>query len=210
MDKPLILLVDDDSSIRWVLSKALSNAGFKVIAADNGYDALKIIDKETPKVLITDVQMPGMSGLELLETSKNRYPNLPVIIITANTDTQMAIQSHQTGAFDFLPKPFDLNQAVSICQKALALDNQQQLPPWQEQINKTLQAEYHQGNQAILKSLQTDFEQFMVRQALELCQGHKQKAAKLLGWGRNTLTRKLQSWESNQAPVDTSPQEENN
>ncbi len=196
MDKPLILLVDDDSSIRWVLSKALSNAGFKVIAADNGQDALKLMEKDLPKVLITDVQMPGMSGLELMETTKNRYPHLPVVIITANADTQMAVESHQIGAFDYLPKPFDLHQAVSICQKAIALENPQELAPWQEQIQKTLMAEYHQGNQSILADLQTEFEQFMVKQALDLCQGHKQKAAKLLGWGRNTLTRKLQSWQA--------------
>ncbi|NVJ66400.1 MAG: response regulator [Gammaproteobacteria bacterium] len=198
MDKPLVLLVDDDSSIRWVLSKALSNAGFKVVAADNGQDALRLLEKQQPKVMITDVQMPGMSGLELLETSKNRYPQLPVIIITANADTQMAVESHQTGAFDYLPKPFDLNQAVSICQKAIAQDDQANLPPWQEQINKTLMAEYHQGNRAVFTELQSEFEQFMVKQALDLCQGHKQKAAKLLGWGRNTLTRKLQSWQNDQ------------
>ncbi len=197
MDKPLVLLVDDDSSIRWVLSKALSNAGFKVVAADNGQDALHLIAKELPKVMITDVQMPGMSGLELMETAKNRYPQLPIVIITANANTHMAIESHQIGAFDYLPKPFDLNQAVSICQKAIADDSEKQLPPWQEQINKTLMAEYHQGNQIIFAKIQTEFEQFMVKQALELCQGHKQKAAKLLGWGRNTLTRKLQSWQLN-------------
>lgn len=195
MDKPLALLVDDDSSIRWVLSKALSNAGFKVIAADNGQSALELIEKQMPKVMITDVQMPGMSGLELMETTKNRYPNLPVIIITANADTQMAVESHQIGAFDYLPKPFDLNQAVSICQKAIAKGSPQELPPWQEQINKTLMAEFHQGNQQIFANIQNEFEQFMVQQALEICQGHKQKAAKLLGWGRNTLTRKLQSWQ---------------
>ncbi len=202
MEKPLVLLVDDDSSIRWVLSKALSNAGFKVVAADNGQDALHLLDKQLPKVMISDVQMPGMSGLELMETAKNRYPSLPVIIITANTDTQMAVESHQTGAFDYLPKPFDLNQAVSICQKAIAQDKTEQLPPWQEQINKTLMAEYHQGNPTIFAEIQTEFEQFMVQQALNLCQGHKQKAAKLLGWGRNTLTRKLQSWQQTDLDED--------
>lgn len=195
MDKPLILLVDDDSSIRWVLSKALSNAGFKVIAADNGKSALDLIEKQTPKLMITDVQMPGMSGIELMETAKNRYPNLPVVIITANPDTQIAVESHKIGAFDYLPKPFDLNQAISICQKAIAKNSLQELPPWQEQIKKTLMAEYHQGNQVVFTDLQTEFEQFMAQQALDICQGHKQKAAKLLGWGRNTLTRKLQSWQ---------------
>lgn len=195
MEKPLIVLVDDDSSIRWVLSKALQNAGFKVMAADNGQSALQILENHKTTILITDVKMPGISGLELMETVKNRYPNLPVIIITANADTQMAVESHQIGAFDYLPKPFDLNQAVSICQKAIAKDSPQEFPPWQEQINKTLMAEFHQGNQQIFINIQNEFEQFMAQQALELCQGHKQKAAKLLGWGRNTLTRKLQSWQ---------------
>ncbi len=209
MDKPLILLVDDDSSIRWVLSKALNNAGFKVLAADNGQDALKLIEQQLPKLIITDVQMPGMSGLELMETVKLRHPNLPVVIITANTDTQMAVESHKIGAFDFLPKPFDIIQAVSICQKAIAKDTIEELPPWQEQIQRTMLAEYHQGNQTIFTELQKDFEQFMVEQALTICQGHKQKAAKLLGWGRNTLTRKLQSWQLDAHSSDNKTKEDN-
>lgn len=195
MDKQQILVVDDDSSIRWVLSRALQNAGFKVVACDNANDALLILAKESIAVVISDIQMVGISGLELLETIRNRYPKLPVIMITANSDTAIASKTHEIGAFDYLPKPFDLNQAVQICERAIHKQQPKtELTPWQEQIQSTIMAEYHQGNTQVLAQLQQEFEQFLVDNALQLSQGHKQKAAKLLGWGRNTLTRKLQQW----------------
>lgn len=194
--KHRVLIVDDDSSIRWVLSRAIQNAGFKVISCDNGQEALTLISQQQPSVVFSDIQMPGISGLELLETIRNRHPQLPVVMITANPDTDMASRSHQIGAFDYLPKPFDLNQAVQICERAIhKVQPQSELTPWQEQIRNTIMAEYHQGNNQVLEQLQQEFEQFLVDNALQLSQGHKQKASKLLGWGRNTLTRKLQQWD---------------
>lgn len=195
-EQPTILVVDDDSSIRWVLARALNNAEFKVISCDNGTEGLELVKLHNPNIVITDIQMAGMSGLELLEKLNQSNPNLPVIMITAYADTDIGSQTHELGAFDYLPKPFNINQVIDICRKAL--DSQlpnTHLPAWQQQIHKTIEQHYHQGQTDILKQIQDDFERFIVDNALRLTQGHKQKAAKLLGWGRNTLTRKLQNWQ---------------
>ncbi|NVK21658.1 MAG: response regulator [Kangiellaceae bacterium] len=191
-----ILIVDDDSSIRWVLSRALQNADFKVIASDNAQAALQLVKNEQPQLVISDIQMSGMDGIELLKTLKQKYPDIPVIMITAYADTEIGSQSHDLGAFDYLPKPFDLNHVVQMCKRAIqGQHNSEQLPAWQLQLHKTIESEYHQGHTAVLQQLQQEFEEFMIHSALKLTQGHKQKAAKLLGWGRNTLTRKLQQLE---------------
>ena len=195
-EQPTILVVDDDSSIRWVLARALNNAEFKVISCDNGAEGLELVRIHNPNIVITDIQMAGMSGLELLEKLNQSNPNLPVIMITAYADTDIGSQTHELGAFDYLPKPFNINQVIDICRKAL--DSQlpnTHLPAWQQQIHKTIEQHYHQGQTEILQQIQDDFERFIVDNALRLTQGHKQKAAKLLGWGRNTLTRKLQHWQ---------------
>ena len=191
-----ILIVDDDSSIRWVLARALHNADFKVISCDSGNEALKLVSTHQPDIVITDIHMSGMTGIELLENLNQSHPDLPVIMITAYADTDIGSQSHELGAFDYLPKPFDINQVITICRKAL--NSQQpssQLTAWQQQIHKTIEHHYHQGQTDILQQIQDDFERFIVDNALRLTHGHKQKAAKLLGWGRNTLTRKLQQWQ---------------
>lgn len=195
-EQPTILVVDDDSSIRWVLARALNNAEFKVISCDNGVEGLELVRTHNPNIVITDIQMAGMSGLELLEKLNQSNPNLPVIMITAYADTDIGSQTHELGAFDYLPKPFNINQVIDICRRAL--DSQlpnTHLPAWQQQIHKTIEQHYHQGQTDILQQIQDDFERFIVDNALRLTQGHKQKAAKLLGWGRNTLTRKLQHWQ---------------
>ncbi|WP_018623978.1 response regulator [Kangiella aquimarina] len=195
-EQPTILVVDDDSSIRWVLARALNNAEFKVISCDNGAEGLELVRTHSPNIVITDIQMAGMSGLELLEKLNQSNPNLPVIMITAYADTDIGSQTHELGAFDYLPKPFNINQVIDICRKAL--DSQlpnTHLPAWQQQIHKAIEQHYHQGQTDILQQIQDDFERFIVDNALRLTQGHKQKAAKLLGWGRNTLTRKLQNWQ---------------
>lgn len=188
-----VLVVDDDSSIRWVLARALNNAQFKVLSCDSGQQALELINQAQPQLVITDIQMSGMSGLELLETINQQWPDLPVIMITAYADTDLASKTHELGAFDYLPKPFDINHVIKICQRAL--DNQKQnndLPLWLQHIEKKVDSDYHLGNDKVLIEMQRDFEQFMMESALRLSKDHKQKAAKILGWGRNTLTRKLQ------------------
>ncbi len=196
-----VLIVDDDSSIRWVLARALNNAQFKVLSCDSGQQAISIIESNPPQLVITDIQMNGMDGLELLATINHKWPELPVIMITAYADTDLATKTHELGAFDYLPKPFDINHVIKLCQRAVdSQKERQELPLWLQQIEKKIDSEYHQGNSEILIEMQQQFEKFVVESALRLTQGHKQKASKVLGWGRNTLTRKLKYWQEHSEP----------
>ncbi len=113
-----IWVIDDDDSIRWVLEKALTDAGFQVSSfsnADNIFDKLK---QNEPDVIVSDIRMPGMNGLELLKQATQQYPDLPVIIMTAFTDLDSAVSAYQGGAFEYLPKPFDIDEAVTVVQRA--------------------------------------------------------------------------------------------
>lgn len=198
-----VLVVDDDSSIRWVLARALNNAQFKVISCDSGQQALQIIPQEQPQLVITDIQMSGMSGLELLETINQKWPELPVIMITAYADTDLATKTHELGAFDYLPKPFDINHVIKMCQRAINSHKpDSELPLWLQHAEKRIDSEYHQGNAEVLIEMQQQFEQFIAESALRLTQEHKQKAAKILGWGRNTLSRKLKYWQQKPKPTE--------
>ncbi|MFL2549959.1 MAG: nitrogen regulation protein NR(I) [Arenicellales bacterium] len=114
-----VWVVDDDASIRWVLEKALSNAGFAVTLFDNADDVLKRVRREQPDVIVTDIRMPGTSGLELLEVLGSDAPDLPVIVMTAHSDLDSAVSAYQGGAFEYLPKPFDLEEAVALVGRAL-------------------------------------------------------------------------------------------
>lgn len=113
-----IWIIDDDDSIRWVLQKALEGAGFFVTSFNNANTILKKLTQETPDAIITDVRMPGIDGLELLSQLSADYPDLPVIIMTAHTDLESAVSAYQGGAFEYLPKPFDIDDAVAITQRA--------------------------------------------------------------------------------------------
>lgn len=114
-----IWVVDDDASIRWVLEKALSNAGFAVTLFDNADGVLKRVRREQPDVIVTDIRMPGTSGLEMLEVLGRNAPDLPVIVMTAHSDLDSAVSAYQGGAFEYLPKPFDLEEAVALVSRAL-------------------------------------------------------------------------------------------
>ena len=114
-----VWVVDDDASIRWVLEKALSNAGFAVTLFDNADDVLKCVRREQPDVIVTDIRMPGTSGLEMLEVLGRDAPDLPVIVMTAHSDLDSAVSAYQGGAFEYLPKPFDLEEAVALVSRAL-------------------------------------------------------------------------------------------
>jgi len=114
-----VWVVDDDASIRWVLEKALSNAGFAVTLFDNADDVLKRVRREQPDVIVTDIRMPGTSGLEMLEALGRDAPDLPVIVMTAHSDLDSAVSAYQGGAFEYLPKPFDLEEAVALVSRAL-------------------------------------------------------------------------------------------
>lgn len=120
MSQPHIWIIDDDPSIRWVLEKALSKAEMTVETFDNGTDVLKHLQHSQPDAIISDIRMPGISGLELLNEITQLYPEIPVIIITAHSDLDSAVSSYQGGAFEYLPKPFDIEDAVSITKKACA------------------------------------------------------------------------------------------
>jgi len=114
-----IWIVDDDASIRWVLEKALARESLETRSFANAQDALAAFDSDTPQVLVSDIRMPGESGIELLSAVKARHPGLPVIIITAFSDLDSAVASFQGGAFDYLAKPFDIDKAVALIRRAL-------------------------------------------------------------------------------------------
>ena len=117
--KPLnVWLVDDDASIRWVLEKALRQGGMAPTAFDHADSAIAALRRDRPDVLITDVRMPGRSGLELLTEIRGSQPELPVIVMTAHSDLDSAVAAYQGGAFEYLPKPFDIDQAVDLVRRA--------------------------------------------------------------------------------------------
>ena len=96
-----VWIIDDDRSIRWVLEKALQQAELEVHSFESGDEALAQLGKELPDVIVTDIRMPGMSGLELLEYLGKEYPDLPVIIMTAHSDLESAVSAYQGGAFEY-------------------------------------------------------------------------------------------------------------
>ena len=114
-----IWIVDDDASIRWVLEKALARESLETRSFANAREAMTAFETDTPQVLVSDIRMPGESGIDLLQAVKERHPGLPVIIITAFSDLDSAVSSFQGGAFDYLAKPFDIDKAVSLIRRAL-------------------------------------------------------------------------------------------
>ncbi|MBK6471832.1 MAG: nitrogen regulation protein NR(I) [Betaproteobacteria bacterium] len=114
-----IWVVDDDHSIRFVLEKALQREQFAVRTFSNPRDVVKALDDDAPQVLVSDIRMPGGSGIDLLTTVKARHPGLPVIIMTAFSDLESAVSAFQGGAFEYLPKPFDVMAAVDLIRRAV-------------------------------------------------------------------------------------------
>ncbi|MCK5092905.1 MAG: nitrogen regulation protein NR(I) [Gammaproteobacteria bacterium] len=118
-----VWVIDDDRSIRWVLEKALSGAGMDVSCFEDSSTILDRLSGEQPDVIISDIRMPGMDGIELLEKINYEYPEIPVIIITAHSDLDSALSAYQGGAFEYLPKPFDIDEAVVLVQRAFKQRN---------------------------------------------------------------------------------------
>ena len=114
-----IWIADDDEAIRLVLEESLSSSGFKTKSFSSADDLVKSLENNQPDLIITDVQMPGMLGYDLLKHINNNFENLPVIIMTAFADMQAAVESFGGGAFEYIPKPFDLEDAIEIIQRAL-------------------------------------------------------------------------------------------
>ena len=114
-----VWVVDDERSIRWVLEKALSQAGMSVTCYETGEPLLSDIDHCPPDAIITDIRMPGIDGIDLLERIKAGHPELPVIIMTAHSDLESAVSSIQGGAFEYIPKPFEVDEAVAVVRRAI-------------------------------------------------------------------------------------------
>jgi two-component system nitrogen regulation response regulator GlnG len=114
-----IWIVDDDESIRWVLEKALARENLSTRSFSNVRDVVSALQAGTPQVLVSDIRMPGESGLELLQLVKQQHPGLPVIVMTAFSDLDSAVAAFQGGAFEYLAKPFDLDKAVELIRRAL-------------------------------------------------------------------------------------------
>ena len=116
----LVWIIDDDKSIRWVLEKALQQAGLATRSFDSADAVVQQPPGAWPQAIVSDIRMPGMDGLALLEHLRSACPQVPVIITTAHSDLDSAIQSYQGGAFEYLPKPFDVDEAVALVRRAVA------------------------------------------------------------------------------------------
>jgi two-component system nitrogen regulation response regulator GlnG len=114
-----VWIVDDDRSIRWVFEKALSREGISYSSFASAREALDALSGGPPQVLVSDIRMPGQSGIELLQEVKVRHPAVPVIVMTAYSDLESAVAAFQGGAYEYLPKPFDVDQAVELIRRAL-------------------------------------------------------------------------------------------
>ncbi len=116
-----VWVIDDDRSIRWVLEKALTKAGMQVTSFSSANGVMEALERGQPEVVVSDVRMPGMDGFALMEKIKATYPELPVIIMTAHSDLDSAVSAYHSGAFEYLPKPFDITEAVEQVQRACKL-----------------------------------------------------------------------------------------
>lgn len=113
-----VWVVDDDPSLRWVLDKALRQAKMQTECFERAELLMDALEKTEPDVLLTDVRMPGMDGLALLDRVSREHPDLPVIVMTAHADLETAVAAYRGGAFEYLPKPFDLDEVTALVQKA--------------------------------------------------------------------------------------------
>ncbi len=125
-DKIRVWVVDDDRSIRWVLEKALERVGMEVTSFEEGRSLEAELEREQPDAIVSDIRMPGIDGLALLEKIRAAHPDLPVIIMTAHSDLDSAVSAYQGGAFEYMPKPFDVDEAVELIGRAVAHRRQHQ------------------------------------------------------------------------------------
>ena len=113
-----LCILDDDKSIRWVLEKAFQKENFKVSSFEDAESILKNFEKIKPDIILSDVRMPGISGIDLVERLKREYPHIPIIIMTAFSDLETTVASLQKGAYEYLTKPFDIDNVISIVKNA--------------------------------------------------------------------------------------------
>jgi len=114
-----VWVIDDDKSIRWVFEKALTRESIEYKSFASAQDALTALNSSVPQVVVSDIRMPGASGLDLLQRIKAEHPEVPVIVMTAYSDLESAVAAFQGGAFEYLPKPFDVNHAVELIRRAI-------------------------------------------------------------------------------------------
>jgi two-component system nitrogen regulation response regulator GlnG len=119
MTKDNVWIIDDDRSIRWVLQRALESAGINVRVFDSANEIGELLERNRPDAIVTDIRMPGMSGLDLMKMLHDEAPEIPVIVMTAHTDLDSAVASYRGGAFEYLPKPFDVDEAVGLVRRAI-------------------------------------------------------------------------------------------
>ena len=122
-----IWIAEDDRSLRWVMEKAIRREDIKVRSFENGEDLLEALVNDQPEIIISDIRMPGMDGLELLQRIHADHPNMPIIITTAHSDLDSAVAAYQSGAFEYLPKPFDLEELVDVAQRGISFANEQKV-----------------------------------------------------------------------------------
>jgi len=120
MSNQKLLIIDDDDSIRWVLEKATERAGIESLSRASGENIQQVIADYKPSAIISDIRMPGIDGLEILSQLQDTHPDLPVIIMTAHSDLETAVAAFQGGAFEYLPKPFDIEEAIQLIKRALS------------------------------------------------------------------------------------------
>ena len=178
--------VDDDASIRWVLERALVDAGLSVREFGAIDEVMRVMGPELPHVVVTGIKMPSRKGLEFLETLGDRFPEIPVIVMTAYTDLDNAVSAYGSGAFEYLPKPFDLDEATALVKRALT-----RRTDWQTALRQSVDEKLAIGSSDLLGDLGVEFEKILLQATLAFTRGRKQEAARRIGWSRNTLTRKL-------------------
>ncbi|SDL48735.1 nitrogen metabolism transcriptional regulator, NtrC, Fis family [Modicisalibacter muralis] len=127
-DTARIVVVDDDRAIRWVLERALAQPDLEVASFERADGALESLLRQPPDVLLTDIRMPGLDGLDLLAKIRETHPDLPVIVMTAHSDLDSAVASYQGGAFEYLPKPFDVDEALALVRRAVAHARERKAP----------------------------------------------------------------------------------
>ena len=181
-----VWVVDDDASIRWVLERALIDAGLSIRQFENADQAMGVVDHEQPNLVMIDIKMPGKSSRELLETLGDRFPEIPVIVMTAYTDLDHAVSAYRSDAFEYLPKPFDLDEATALVKSAL-----KRRTDWQNALRQSVEERLAIGSFDLLDDFGVEFERILLQATLAFTRGRKQEAARRIGWSRNTLARKL-------------------
>tara|TARA_B100000029_G_scaffold516657_1_gene632351 strand:- start:1314 stop:1895 length:582 start_codon:yes stop_codon:yes gene_type:complete len=185
-NKNQVWIVDDDVSIRWVLERALVDAGYIVRQFGNADEATEMLGYERPHVVITDIRMPGRTGLEFLDLLALRFPEIPVVLMTAYTSLDQAVAAYRGGAFEYLAKPFDLDEAIALVRRALI-----KRTDWQVALRISVDEHLASNGSDLLQRFGGEFEKVLLQATLAFTGGRKQEAARRIGWSRNTLARKL-------------------